>query len=164
MDMLDLKDALRSTQSRAIGALDKEANKSDVSADASAEEIIEFIFSKPFNIKLNADDIKKIATLTHFTDKSGIEWAIKSTDTHSLNDPINIIASNMKSGQKRRNYEYSFRKFYFLRKRAYIKLERIFTFNNSTIKFVHHHDIRTNVLTFHGKPTDMSKYTKDYAR
>ncbi len=86
-----------------------------------------------FPIDANADDVKKIAKLTHFVDKNGIEWTIKTSNIDILVDPIDTIATSYKAYNKKYNYGFQIYKYFFGRKRDYMDFTIEFRFNNSTI-------------------------------
>ena len=133
----------------------------DISLTASANITIQKLFNNPNDSTITVDDIKAIATLNHYTDKSGLQWNIYSDNIDRLKEPLLTKTSSHSTRTNSYSYELHFYRFYWVKQKDYAYIRRDFGFNNSIISFIHRHDLRTKVLTLRGKLTDLSKYTKN---
>ncbi len=113
----------------------------------------------------NSDDIqliKDIARRKEYIDMSGQIWKVSSENIENLLLPIERRCRTVNTDTKTSKYDFHFYKFFWLRQRDFADLSIDYKFNYSTINFHHKHDIRTKVLTLRGKPSDLTKFTKNY--
>ena len=115
----------------------------------------------------NLDLIKNAVKAGEYFDEAGFRWSVTSPDAAAVLAITNPINSRGYSTYKNtENYSASCLCFglFWLRKRDFADISIEFKFNNARITFSHKHDLQTRVATMHGKPTDLSRYTKDKLR
>lgn len=109
--------------------------------------------------------LRKVVADGEYIDSDGDKWNVSCNDTEALSkldkDRINSRGYIMNNEADSSKYSCALGGLYWLRSRDFQDIELKYTFNDVKITFTHRHDLRTRVATRHGKPKDLSKYTKD---
>lgn len=115
----------------------------------------------------NLDLIKSAVIEGVYIDSAGYRWNVTSPDIESVKAlvcPVDNRGYSTNVNTKNYNASCSCFGLFWLRKRDFVDFSIEFMFNDAIITFSHGHDLQTRVATRHGKPSDLSKYTKDRFR
>lgn len=115
----------------------------------------------------NLELIKTSVIAGKYVDAGGFEWVVTSHDMNAVNalqHPINFKGYSSHVDTKNNNASCLCFGLYWLRARDFADISLEFMFNNAIITFSHKHDLHTRIATRHGKPNDLSRYTKDKSR
>lgn len=127
--------------------------------------------------------LKKILSSGEYMDNAGIKWQVTSEQDAAELEKFNGMLKRNSKGSSTKNNSSNIEclcfSFYYLRQKnaadfsVYMRFESTdpygsaydyFSRNTFTITFSYKHDLRTRITSMHGKPEDVSKYTKDVAR
>ncbi len=110
------------------------------------------------------EQLRSVVAAGSYTDLAGNFWEVTCQDPQKLQAlkfPIRSLGVSTSSNVNTANYNLHCGCLFWLKRRHFQELTVEYRIEDVQLRCFHGHDLRIRVATRHGKPADLSRYTKD---